>query len=122
LKKSFRSLSFYIILPIVIIMLMLFSLQEPESGTLTFSELVNALQKEEVQAIEIGDTSTVVEIDKKNYIVEVDKITLYTYAGEDIEKRRALGLDIPEDELENQEETEESVFTDTVSSSDNNDD
>ncbi|MBE6761250.1 MAG: DUF624 domain-containing protein [Ruminococcaceae bacterium] len=44
------------------------------------------------------------------------------HKGEDIEKRRALGLDIPEDELENQEETEESVFTDTVSSSDNNDD
>jgi len=72
-------------------MLMLFSLQEPESGTLTFSELVNALQKEEVQAIEIGDTSTVVEIDKKNYIVEVDKITLYTYAGEDIEKQIKAG-------------------------------
>ena len=36
------------------------------------------------------------------------------HKGEDIEKRRALGLDIPDDELEN-EEKEESIFTDTVS-------
>lgn len=39
------------------------------------------------------------------------------HKGEDIEKRRALGLDIPEDELEN-EEKEESLFIDTVSSTD----
>ena len=39
------------------------------------------------------------------------------HKGEDIEKRRALGLDIPEDELEN-DEKEESLFTDTVSSPD----
>lgn len=36
------------------------------------------------------------------------------HKGEDIEKRRALGLDIPEDEIEE----EEAVFTDTVPSAD----
>ena len=42
------------------------------------------------------------------------------HKGEDIEKRRALGLDISEDELQN-EEKEESVFKDVTSSdSDNN--
>lgn len=43
------------------------------------------------------------------------------HKGEDIEKRRALGLDIPEDELEN-EEKEENIFTDVISpvSEDNN--
>ena len=40
------------------------------------------------------------------------------HKGEDIEKRRALGLEIPEDELENEEEKEKSIFTDTVSSTD----
>ena len=44
------------------------------------------------------------------------------HKGEDIEKRRALGLDIPEDELENEEETEKSIFTDTVSSADDTND
>ncbi len=35
------------------------------------------------------------------------------HKGEDIEKRRALGLDISDDEIEN-EEKEESIFSDTV--------
>ena len=35
------------------------------------------------------------------------------HKGEDIEKRRALGLDIPEDELVG-EKTEESIFVDTI--------
>lgn len=39
------------------------------------------------------------------------------HKGEDIEKRRALGLDIPEDELE-KDDKEESLFTDTVSAPD----
>ncbi|MBQ3088028.1 MAG: DUF624 domain-containing protein [Clostridia bacterium] len=39
------------------------------------------------------------------------------HKGEDIEKRRALGLDIPEDELED-EEKEESIFTDTLPAAD----
>ena len=42
------------------------------------------------------------------------------HKGEDIEKRRALGLDIPEDELQ-KEEKEESVFIDRTSSADNKD-
>jgi len=43
------------------------------------------------------------------------------HKGEDIEKRRALGLDIPEEETQN-EEKEESIFTDVISSNseDNN--
>lgn len=40
------------------------------------------------------------------------------HKGEDIEKRRALGLEIPEDELENDEEKEKSIFTDNLSPSD----
>lgn len=40
------------------------------------------------------------------------------HKGEDIEKRRALGLDIPEDELNDEEKAEESIFIDTVSSTD----
>lgn len=43
------------------------------------------------------------------------------HKGEDIEKRRALGLDIAEDELENATEKEESIFNDTIFLSDNND-
>ena len=38
------------------------------------------------------------------------------HKGEDIEKRRALGLEIGEDEVF--EEQEESLFTDTVSNND----
>ncbi|MBQ7108568.1 MAG: DUF624 domain-containing protein [Clostridia bacterium] len=43
------------------------------------------------------------------------------HKGEDIEKRRALGLDIPEEETQN-EEKEESIFTDVIpsNSEDNN--
>lgn len=43
------------------------------------------------------------------------------HKGEDIEKRRALGLDIPEDELETEEEKEKSIFIDTVSFADDED-
>lgn len=39
------------------------------------------------------------------------------HKGEDIEKRRALGLDIPEDELPEAEQNEETVFTDHASRS-----
>ena len=42
------------------------------------------------------------------------------HKGEDIEKRRALGLEISEDELENND-SEEAIFTDTVSSEDEED-
>ena len=56
MKKSLKSISFYIILPIIIILLMMLSLKEPEAGNKSFSELVTAIQDKQVTAIEIGDT------------------------------------------------------------------
>ena len=67
MKKSFRSISFYIILPIVIILVMMMSLRQPEAGTKSFSELVNAIEAKQASAIEIGDTVTIVEIEGKKY-------------------------------------------------------
>ena len=70
MKKTFRSLSFYIILPIIIIMIMLFSQQKPDSGVKSFSELVKAVNSEKVSSMTIGDTSTVAVIDGKEYKVD----------------------------------------------------
>ncbi len=87
MKKSFRSISFYIILPIIIIILMMMSLQQPDSGVKSFSELVNAIEQGKVTHLEIGDTVTVAEIDGKNYQVEVTQGILFTVIGDELEKQ-----------------------------------
>jgi len=87
LKKSFRSISFYIILPIIIIILMMMSLQQPDSGKMSFSELVTAVEKKNVEHLEIGDVATVAEIDGKKYTVEVTQGILFTVIGEEIEEQ-----------------------------------
>ena len=87
MKKSFRSISFYIILPIIIIILMMMSLQQPDSGKMSFSELVTAVEKKNVEHLEIGDVATVAEIDGKKYTVEVTQGILFTVIGEEIEEQ-----------------------------------
>ena len=87
MKKSFKSISFYIILPIIIIILMMMSLQQPESGVKSFSELVAAIEQEKVTHLEIGDSVTVAEIDGKNYQVEVTQGILFTVIGDEVEKQ-----------------------------------
>ena len=87
MKKSFRSISFYIILPILIILLMMLSLREPEAGTKSFSELVNAIEEQQATAIEIGDTATIVEIDGKRYTVEVNQFVLLSVVGDEIQQQ-----------------------------------
>ncbi len=87
MKKSFKSISFYIILPIIIIILMMMSLQQPDSGVKSFSELVAAIEQGKVTNLEIGDSVTVAEIDGKNYQVEVTQGILFTVIGEEIEKQ-----------------------------------
>ncbi len=87
MKKSFKSISFYIILPIIIIILMMMSLQQPESGVKSFSELVAAIEQEKVTHLEIGDSVTVAEIDGKNYQVEVTQGILFTVIGDELEKQ-----------------------------------
>ena len=87
MKKSFKSISFYIILPIIIIILMMMSLQQPESGVKSFSELVNAIEQGKVTHLEIGDSVTVAQIDGKNYQVEVTQGILFTVIGEELEKQ-----------------------------------
>ena len=87
MKKSFKSISFYIILPIIIIILMMMSLQQPDSGVKSFSELVAAIEQGKVTNLEIGDSVTVAEIDGKNYQVEVTQGILFTVIGDKIEKQ-----------------------------------
>ena len=87
MKKSFKSISFYIILPIIIIILMMMSLQQPDSGVKSFSELVNAIEQGQVTHLEIGDTVTVAEIDGKNYQIEVTQGILFTVVGDELEKQ-----------------------------------
>ncbi len=87
MKKSFRSISFYIILPILIILLMMLSLREPEAGTKSFSELVTAIEQEKATAIEIGDTSTIVEIEGKRYTVEVNQFVLLSVVGDELQQQ-----------------------------------
>ena len=87
MKKSFRSISFYIILPILIILLMMLSLREPEAGKKSFSELVNAIEEEKATAIEIGDTTTIVEIEGKRYTVEVNQFVLLSVVGDELQQQ-----------------------------------
>ena len=91
MKKSFRSISFYIILPIIIIILMMMSLQQPDSGKMSFSELVTAVEKKNVEHLEIGDVATIAEIDGKKYTVEVTQGILFTVIGEEIEQQIKSG-------------------------------
>ena len=91
MKKSFRSISLYIILPIIIILLMMFSLRQPDTGVKSFSELVNAIDKERVTKLEIGDTFTVAEIDGKEYKVEVTQGILFAVAGDEIQSQIKSG-------------------------------
>ena len=87
MKKSFKSISFYIILPIIIILIMMMSLSEPQVGTKSFSELVNAIEENKVSAIEIGDTTTIVEIEGKKYTVEVNQFVLLSVVGDEIQQQ-----------------------------------
>ena len=92
MKKSFRSISFYIILPIVIILLMMFSQQRPDSGVTSFSDLVKAVKEEKVTSMQIGDTTTIATIDGKEYKVEVNQIVLLTILGDEIEQQIKDGV------------------------------
>ena len=87
MKKSFKSISFYIILPILIILIMMMSLGEPQVGVKSFSELVNAIEEKKVSAIEIGDTTTIVEIEGKKYTVEVNQFVLLSVVGDEIQQQ-----------------------------------
>ena len=87
MKKSFKSISFYIILPIIIIILMMMSMQEPSSGIKTFSDLVTAIEEKRVSHLEIGDSATIAEIDGKEYTIEVTQGILFTVMGEEIEQQ-----------------------------------
>ena len=101
MKKSFRSISLYIILPIIIILLMMFSLRQPDTGVKSFSELVNAIDKEKVTKLEIGDTCTIAEIGGKEYKVEVTQGILFAVAGDEIQsqiKSGKLKTTVPEPE------------------------
>jgi len=101
LKKSFKSISFYIILPVIIILLMMMSLKQPESGVKTFSELVNDVEAGKVSELEIGSTFTTAKIGDKEYKVEVTQGILFTVIGEEIEKQikeGTLSATVPEPE------------------------
>ena len=101
LKKSFKSISFYIILPIIIILLMMMSLKQPESGVKTFSDLVNDVEAGKVTELEIGSTFTNAKIGNKEYKVEVTQGILFTVIGDEIEeqiKKGTLSATVPEPE------------------------
>ncbi len=87
LKRSFKSISFYIILPIIIVILMMLSMRQPDEGTKSFSELVKAVKEEQVTTLEIGDTSIVAEIEGKKYEVEVTQGILFTVVGDEISEQ-----------------------------------
>ncbi len=91
MKRSFKSISFYIILPIIIVILMMMSLNQPDSGVKTFSELVNAIEEKKVTHLEINDTSSIAVIDGKEYSVEVSKDVLFAVAGAEIEEQIKSG-------------------------------
>lgn len=91
MKKSFKSISFYIILPIIIIILMMMSMMQPSKGGKNFSELVTAIEKGQVTKLEIADTYTNAEIDGKVYKVEVTQGILFTVAGDKIEEQIKAG-------------------------------
>ena len=91
MKKSFKGISFYIILPIIIILLMNLSLGEPEKGVKSFSELVTAINNEQVEKLTIEDTVTKAVIQGKEYQVEVTPGILFEVAGEEIKSQIAKG-------------------------------
>ena len=91
MKKTFRSISFYIILPIIIILIMMMSLKQPDAGTMSFSDLVNALEDKKVTAIEIRDTETIAEIEGKNYTVEVNQFVLLSIIGDEVQDQIKAG-------------------------------
>ena len=97
-KKGLRSISFYIILPIIIILIMTMSMQSPKSGVMTFSELVTAIKEEKVSSLEINDTNTIAVVDGKEYTVEVTQGILFAVAGDEITqqiKENKLKTEVP---------------------------
>ena len=98
MKKSFKSISFYIILPIIIIILMMMSFKPSDEGKMSFSELAGKIHEEKVTSLEIGDTVTVAEISGKKYEVEVTQGVLFTVVGDEISeqiKDGKLKTDVP---------------------------
>ena len=91
MKKSFRSISFYIILPIVIIILMMLSLGQPESGVMRSDELSQAIKDKRVTSLEINDTESIAVIDGKEYTVEVSKDFLFYVNGEELKEQIKSG-------------------------------
>ena len=80
---------------------MMFSLRQPDTGVKSFSELVNAIDKEKVTKLEIGDTCTIAEIGGKEYKVEVTQGILFAVAGDEIQsqiKSGKLKTTVPEPE------------------------
>ena len=55
MKKSFKSIGLWIILPIVIIILISMSMYEPSEGVKDFSELVVDIEKGKVSKLDISD-------------------------------------------------------------------
>ncbi|MBE7055169.1 MAG: AAA family ATPase, partial [Ruminococcaceae bacterium] len=70
---------------------MMMSLNQPDSGVKTFSELVNAIEEKKVTHLEINDTSSIAVIDGKEYSVEVSKDVLFAVAGAEIEEQIKSG-------------------------------
>ena len=87
MKKSFKSISFYIILPIIIIILMMVSLDNAETDVKSFTELAKAIRNKEVTNLEIGDSVTIAEINGKRCEVEVTPGILFEVVGEDISEQ-----------------------------------
>ncbi len=87
MKKSFKSISFYIILPIIIIILMLVSMDDSEPKVKTFDELANSIESGEVTSLEIGDSVTTATIGDKEYDVEVTPGILFEVVGEEIQEQ-----------------------------------
>ncbi len=91
MKKSFKSISFYIILPIIIIILMLVSMDDSEPKNKSFSDLATAIKNEKVTNLEIGDSITVATIDGKEYKVEVTPGILFEVVGDEIREQIKAG-------------------------------
>ncbi len=72
--------------------MMMMSLKQPDSGVKDFSQLVTAIEKKQVTKLEIGDTTTIAEIDGKEYEVEVTQGILFMVVGDEIEKQIKEGV------------------------------
>lgn len=91
MNKTFKSLSIYLLILIIITAITVYTFREPEQPKMSFSDLVVAINEGKVSAIEINDSTCVATISGVKIEVEAKRDMLYYACGDAITEQINAG-------------------------------